>query len=420
MFAADEVQSILDRLQFRKRHTDECQTKNNLNEWQPLDNRKRCNCPYWSCGVHDRQEGFQRRSTAETSVDRAREVVRLRLESGNRRATLPDHGTPIKDAISDFIQFTKDGGAEQSTLAKYQTLMDQLQAFADWKGYRYLHELDRDAVEEFRRSWEDPTAGYKQNRLNRYGRPLWRKQSIGTCRRSKKTLSYFFQRAISRQWLSEDPTVILRFPKEHVTKHKEEVKYLRPDQFSAVLAQCDHFKRVTDYNKIRIKALILTMRWTGLRISDAVILKAESIAGDVLRVRTKKSSTAVQIPLPPELLAVLSNLQPYDGGYYFWNKRTNGSKPSTAQGNFGVRMAAIFKDAGIDTDAHHVSHMLRNTFAVDYLEKGIPLETVSLLLGHQSVTTTEKYYADFSKGYMDKIEAKVRETWTLAKGQQLD
>jgi len=36
------------------------------------------------------------------------------------------------------MDYTKDGGARASTLAKYQTIMDQLQAFADWKGLRYL------------------------------------------------------------------------------------------------------------------------------------------------------------------------------------------------------------------------------------------------------------------------------------------
>ena len=38
---------------------------------------------------------------------------------------------------------------------------------------------------------------------------------------------------------------------------------------------------------------------------------------------------------------------------------------------------------------------------------------MSLVLGHQSVTTTERYYADFSKGYMDRAEAKLREVWAL-------
>jgi site-specific recombinase XerD len=369
--------------------------------------------------VHDRAEGFKRKSTGEISLERAKAVVKLRLETGNRTATLPDHGTPIKDAIDDFMAYTKDGGARPPTLAKYQTLMDQLQAFADWKGLRYLQELNQDAVMEFRRAWEAPDAGYKRAREKRPGVPLWRTNSLGTCKRNAKTLRYFFQRGISRKWIADDPTGILRFPKQATSKTKEEVKYLTSDQFADVLSECDGFERMTEYNRQRIKALVLTMRWTGLRISDAVVLKADSIVGDVLRVRTKKASTDVQIPLHPDLTAALAKLQPYDGGYYFWNKRTDGSKPSTPQSNFGNQLAEVFGSAGVETDAHHVSHMLRNSFAVHLLEKGLPLETVSLMLGHQSVTTTERYYADFTRGYMDRAEARVRSVWALGEGETL-
>jgi integrase len=42
-------------------------------------------------------------------------------------------------------------------------------------------------------------------------------------------------------------------------------------------------------------------------------------------------------------------------------------------------------------DGH--SHRLRDTFSVALLEKGVPLETVSILLGHTSIKTTEKHYA---------------------------
>ncbi len=38
-----------------------------------------------------------------------------------------------------------------------------------------------------------------------------------------------------------------------------------------------------------------------------------------------------------------------------------------------------------------ISHRLRATFAVDLLQKGVPLEHVSKLLGHKSVTTTERH-----------------------------
>ncbi|MGD0774841.1 MAG: tyrosine-type recombinase/integrase [Candidatus Solibacter sp.] len=408
-------QALLDGLVFKKRHTTDCQTTNSLKPWQQLtDKRKRCACPYWSCGVHGRGEKFDRKSTGENTLERARDTVKLRLETSKPTASLPTgNGKPIGDAVADFMSFTREGGAVESTLKKYKALMDQLQAFSDWKGFRFVHELGQDAVMEFRRSWEEADAGYKQGRTSKDGRPLWTKQSIGTCRRNAKTLRYFFKRGISRKWqgVTEDPTSILQFPKQATTRTKESVKYLTPEQFDAVMAGCNDFTRMTDYNKQRIAALILTMRWTGLRISDAVVLTADKIKGDVLRVRTKKASTDVQIPLHPELVDALAKLEPYSGGYLFWNKRTDGASPATPQGNFCKQIAEIFQDAGIASDAHHVSHMLRNTFAVHLLEKGVPLETVSLMLGHKSVKTTELYYADFTKKYMDEAEAKLRKVW---------
>lgn len=409
----DEVNAILDRLEFKKQHTAECREKNGLARWQQLtDSRKRCACPYWSCGVHDRAEGFDRKSTGEVSLERAKAVVKLRLETGNRTAVLPDQGKPVKDAIADFMAYTKDGGAKRSTLNKYQTLMDQLQAYADWKGLKYIQELGQDAVIEFRQAWEDPDAGYKRGRERKPGKPLWRTQSTATCKRSKKTMSLLFKRAIERKWITEDPTTVIRFPREATSKRKDEVKYLTAAQFQLVLDECDGFTRqMPEYNKRRLRALILTMRYTGLRISDAVVVKADAITGDVLHVLTKKASTPVQIPLHPVLRVALAELTPYEGGFYFWNRRTEGSKASTVQGNYGKQLGEMFRNAGVSTDTRHTAHALRNSFAVDLLEKGLPLETVSLLLGHKSVTTTEKYYADFSRGYMDRIEANVRRIW---------
>ena len=38
-------------------------------------------------------------------------------------------------------------------------------------------------------------------------------------------------------------------------------------------------------------------------------------------------------------------------------------------------------------------HDLRRTFGYNLISKGIPIYQVSKLLGHKSVTTTEKHYA---------------------------
>jgi integrase len=207
--------------------------------------------------------------------------------------------------------------------------------------------------------------------------------------------------------------MILRFPRERASKSKEHVKYLTPAQFKAIMEECDISAHVTDYNKLRIKALILTMRSTGLRISDAAVLTSDKVTGGTLKVVTKKASTPVQIPIHPDLADALATLRPYAGGYFFWNKRAEGSSAATVQNNFGVRLAGLFKNAGVQIDSKHVSHMLRNTFAVDLLERGVPLEEVSILLGHKSVKTTELYYADFTKRYMEKTADKLKLTWGL-------
>ncbi|SRR6266849_6378392 len=56
-------------------------------------------------------------------------------------------------------------------------------------------------------------------------------------------------------------------------------------------------------------------------------------------------------------------------------------------------------------------HQLRDTFAVSLLEKGVPLEEVSKLLGHESIKTTEKYYAKWVKARQDRLDALVVGTW---------
>jgi integrase/recombinase XerD len=48
---------------------------------------------------------------------------------------------------------------------------------------------------------------------------------------------------------------------------------------------------------------------------------------------------------------------------------------------------------------------------VDLLEKGVPLEEVSKLLGHESIKTTERHYAKWVKGRQDRLDSLVVATW---------
>ena len=74
----------------------------------------------------------------------------------------------------------------------------------------------------------------------------------------------------------------------------------------------------------------------------------------------------------------------------------------------------MFEAAGIQSEGHMVSHRLRATFAVDLLQKGVPLEHVSKLLGHKSATTTEN--AIMRSGA--RVDSNCWTPWSPLRGQR--
>jgi integrase len=57
--------------------------------------------------------------------------------------------------------------------------------------------------------------------------------------------------------------------------------------------------------------------------------------------------------------------------------------------------------------------MFRDTFAVEMLLAGVPLEQVSMLLGHKSVKITEKHYAPWVKARQEQLAVNVRKSWAV-------
>lgn len=68
----------------------------------------------------------------------------------------------------------------------------------------------------------------------------------------------------------------------------------------------------------------------------------------------------------------------------------------------------MFKEAGIP-DGH--AHRFRDTFAVDLLKAGVPMERVQMALGHRSIKVTEKHYSPWVRARQEQLEADVRRTW---------
>ena len=97
---------------------------------------------------------------------------------------------------------------------------------------------------------------------------------------------------------------------------------------------------------------------------------------------------------------------PWQQKNIFWNGRTDIVKSWTE-----YVIASLFKTAKIERGSNIMSHRLRDTFAVDLLEKKILIEDVSELLGHGSTKTTERSYARLIKGRQDRLNGRLKGPW---------
>jgi site-specific recombinase XerD len=419
-FTREEIDRRIAAIEFKPQHTAACREKNGYGRWTVPDRRKTCiGCKLSACGVIFDQ--FDRVATEETVEAKAKEVVRGWYREFNSEVNGPRNEASPSAAVRDYLDYVAEEATE-STVIKYRTFLDQFVAFCEWRKIQYIRQVDQDYVLEFRATLQDPEAAYKKTNLKANGQPRWTTISIDTIRRNARILKSLFDRCIVSKWMTENPATILKMRRRRNAKRtKDEVKYLTRRQMEDILWAVDQFPRMTDKNKIRLKALILTMRWTGLRISDATVLKASAIRNGVLFLKTQKAKTDVQIPLPEELTTILDKMTPYSGGYLFWNRRKEDASKETPRVNFGVLIKSVFKTAGIEeTDVQLISHRFRNTFAVHLLTKGVPLETVSLMLGHDSIGTTADYYAAYAHSYMDRAERLVRKVWTLKDDETLE
>jgi hypothetical protein len=80
---------------------------------------------------------------------------------------------------------------------------------------------------------------------------------------------------------------------------------------------------------VRLRALILLLRYSGLRIRDAVTLSRNLIQDDKFFLYTAKTGTAVYCPFPPFVVEALAAIPA--SAHFFWSGL---SKPKSAVGDW--------------------------------------------------------------------------------------
>ena len=140
-------------------------------------------------------------------------------------------------------------------------------------------------------------------------------------------------------------------------------------------------------NAQRLRAFIVLLRYSGLRIGDAVQIDTNRIRGNKLLLHTEKTGVPVYCVLPDMVIRAQDSAPHSSARYFFW---TGASTVRSAKGKWQKRLQRIFELAHVP-NGH--AHRFRDTFAVELLLSGIPLDRVSILLGHSSIRIAERHYA---------------------------
>jgi len=145
------------------------------------------------------------------------------------------------------------------------------------------------------------------------------------------------------------------------------------------------------FTSVKYRAVVMTTYGAGLRVSEACRLRVKDVdsARMVLRVQEGKGGRDRYVMLPQRLLVVLRE--------YYRRERPKGEYlfPGQAPGSSltvdSVRrvLKAAVKASGVTKRV--TPHIFRHSFATHLLESGTDIRTIQVLLGHESIRTTQLY-----------------------------
>jgi integrase/recombinase XerD len=182
------------------------------------------------------------------------------------------------------------------------------------------------------------------------------------------------------------------------------------EEMSRILEAVDVYCRESPANgrenARRLRAFVLLLRYSGMRISDVVNLTAERLVGNRLFLYTAKTGVPVHIVVPEFVLRVLESTPRKSENHFFWS---GAGKLESIVRSWQTRLRRLFHLAGV-MNGH--AHRFRDTFAVELLLAGVPIERVSILLGHQSTRVTEKHYNPWVRSRQEQLEADLERAWS--------
>ena len=362
------------------RHGTKCSKSRERNAGQ----YKRCKCPLWlRWGKHGKKSAGTRSWDIATKAARKMEQD-LELEAlGIEPIKKVDHIT-IESAADLYLGDMAQRGIKDPSKAR--RMLARLRDYANARQVTLLKDVSARLLTEWRSKW---TFKVKS------GSPAVHWSVVKT----------FFKWAFSTDLVPADPSAKLK----PLPGGQNQVLPLTQGEMDRLINAVDKcFDPEVAY---RVKTFILLQRWSGLACMDAATLRRDALNDNNNLTRGRnKTGTEVFVPLPPAVAKMLRTLPNDHPDYFFWNP--NRMKKTSIVAMFGDWLRTVFDRAEVPHSREEMlSHRFRHTFAVEMLLAGVPIERVSILLGHKTVRTTERYYSAWVKERQTRLEAEVKDAW---------
>lgn len=292
-------------------------------------------------------------------------------------------GTTWKELRDQFECFKRQqlsaGDLVDSTLKLYIDTLDVFERFLKENNISLVEEITSSVVDEFK-TWR--FRQLQESPLSRGGDSI---------RWTMINLRHVFKLAVERGLIQTNPFRLMR--KRRGTTVGGASPY-----------------SVDEVNALKLRAgednlLLLLLRWTGFRRSDAVILRWREV--DLSRREIdhicRKNRKRVILPIHRELLNALiaeyKARQPGSDDHVLLNPRTR-RKPFTVITCY-KHIVALGKRAGV----HHAHpHRFRDTFAVNLIGRGASTYYVAQMLGDTEGVLT-KHYLEFVQELRERARA---------------
>ncbi len=387
-------------LKIEKRHTEGCVTARQKKNPQAgeYDDYARCRCSYRAIGMLG--STFVRKSLKTADYEEAKKIVDGWERKRGASIDEPRIVT-ITEAVKAYLSDAEARNLAEDTRKKLATIFEkQLMTWATSRGYTAIAQIANvEAIRDFRSTWKDaPLARSKKH-----------DRVVG-----------FFYFCYRSGYIASQPVTTKVLGKIKVDQKPTD--YLTPAEFNRLIDATYVYRgdrwengSKTDQFGARLRAAILLMRWSGLRVRDAFTLERARLCKtergqDAILLYQEKTGEPVYCVIPPDAAAEIRNVpagKEVDPRYLFWSGK---GLPKSAVADFQRSFRRLVKLANLGKRAH--PHMLRDTFAVECLLAGVPLEKVSILLGHKSIKITEKHYRPFVKALRYDLEDEVTKSWS--------